>query len=436
MAGSYKPTTIVYGAAATLVVAAALVLCQDYRSSIQRHRAALVDRGETFAEALTAGMRAQGRMARARGERVGILFEEASKIPGVLALRLSRDDGTTVALSGTDPHRPFPGPGTMAWTPNALEMTVVTELSPIEDNHGGNAPPWQPSSTTASLSEGRYYISLALDASSVYEEVFYERLRLAVSLGAVACAALALAALIVSQMRRVTLEADLLRAKELAEENERLARLGAGLAHETKNPLNVVRGLAQDIALTPQVPHVAQEEALRIVDEVDRTVGHINGFLTLSRPKDADLAPLRLDVLAREVLALLEPEAREKGITLESDVHSETILADRDLLRRAVFNLLLNAVRACRSSCKVRLESTLRGSLVDVQVADNGCGISSEDLAHVKEPYFSRFEGGTGLGLPIVEQIARAHGVTLELMPRPEGGTYARLRGFQRATAS
>src|SRR5690606_16535389 len=230
--------------------------------------------------------------------------------------------------------------------------------------------------------------------------------------------------------RRVSLEADLARARELAAENQRLAHLGAGLAHETKNPLNLVRGLAQDILASASLTPEAHKNATRIVDEVDRTVGQINAFLEVSRPKEPRLESVDLRPLLEEAASLVHSEAAGKEVAIEVDPEEVRALADSDQLRRAVLNLLINALRACDAGCRVRMGAERKGRLVSLYVSDDGYGIASEDLARVKEPYFSRFEGGTGLGLAITDRIARAHGASLTVESEPGRGTRVTLSGL------
>ncbi|MFA6241520.1 MAG: ATP-binding protein [Candidatus Hydrogenedentales bacterium] len=429
-----KPAGWILAAATALVAVAVLFLYSDYRSAAQRHRNTLLERGEALGEALTAGMRAQGRMARARGDRINVLYEEAARIPGVLGVRLSRSDGTTVNEHGTVKDLPSPPPDTPLWEGASVTMAVAAELPPLDDPHTGESHggPWQAVPTAESLPTGSYVITMALDATSVHRDVLHERVRFGVALVVAVCAVAAAVGLLLLQTHRLALESDLALTRELAAENERLAQLGAGLAHETKNPLNVVRGLAQRIVDTTAVANDAHTDATCIVDEVDRTVGHINAFLTLSRPKAAQLAPLPLDPFLNELVSLVRPEAEAKGITLEVISSGEAILVDAELLRRGMLNLLINALRACRPACRVRVEALTNGTYTDLCVTDDGCGIAPEDITHVKEPYFSRFEGGTGLGLAIVEQIARAHAATLVILPRQGGGTRARLNGFRK----
>ncbi len=103
------------------------------------------------------------------------------------------------------------------------------------------------------------------------------------------------------------------------------------------------------------------------------------------------------------------------------------------MLRRALLNLLINALRACREGDTISLWALAEGGLAMLVVADTGAGIAPEDLARVREPYFTRFPGGTGLGLAIVDQIARSHGWGFTLESTPGEGTAARLSKLARA---
>jgi signal transduction histidine kinase len=353
----------------------------------------------------------------------------------VLGVVLAREDHTVVATFGVDEGFHAPPLREPVWNRTSLALTVSSELPPVEGPHSGemHGGPWQSTPATDTLSSGSYAITLVLDAAPVYSQVLRERVRFGVALAVASCAIAFAAGLFLVHARRLTLESDLARTRELAAENERLAQLGAGLAHETKNPLSVVRGLAQSIAETGEVPDAAHADAARIVDEVDRTVGHINAFLALSRPKEARLAATRLDAFLGEVVSLVRREAGEKGVTLEVSCGTESITADVELLRRALLNLLINALRACRSGCRIGVTARVEGRTVEICVTDDGCGIAADDLPHVKEPYFSRFEGGTGLGLAIVEQIVRAHGASLAILPQSGGGTCVLMSGFQLA---
>ncbi|MFO7774573.1 MAG: ATP-binding protein, partial [Candidatus Hydrogenedentota bacterium] len=278
---------------------------------------------------------------------------------------------------------------------------------------------------------GPFTLGLVLDTTDMHEAIRQEQTHFALN-AAVVLAAIALGAtVLLSRMRQKEMQTELAFAQERAVQHERLARLGAGLAHETKNPLGIVRGLAQSIMSSPDTSTENKQMASEIVDEADRTVGQINFFLSFARPQEAQENPVALDSFFQQFLPLLETETAGSNITLEYEPNGLEVAADIDLLRRAILNLVSNAVRACGDEGVVRIEAQRRNGYVDIAVSDTGQGIAPEDLPHVTEPYFSRSHNGSGLGLPIVDQIARAHGWELVVESEPEKGTRVTLRGLR-----
>ena len=281
----------------------------------------------------------------------------------------------------------------------------------------GFGPPWQ------GFPEGPFALVVALDAGGVIRQIQRDRVQWLAS-SAIWLVAIALSTLVaLAQTRHRGLEAALALAQEQAAHSERLAQLGAGLTHETKNPLGVVRGLAQAIGQSPAADADVRQLAGRIVDEADRTVGQINSFLTLARPKEPALATVDLQALFTELAPLVEPEADRQEVGISWRPTALAVSADPGLLRRALLNLVLNALRAVERGGKIVVEAQRHEWTVSVSVSDNGCGIGEHDVARVTEPYFSGFEGGTGLGLSIVDQVARAHGWTLTVSSTPGQGT-------------
>jgi len=232
-----------------------------------------------------------------------------------------------------------------------------------------------------------------------------------------------------SRRRQRNLELDLLLARERVAHHQQLAQLGAGLAHETKNPLGLVRGMAQSIS-EDDVPASVRERATLIIDEVDRTVRHVNGFLDLARDKEPVLTDVSTEGLFDGLGALVNQEAHQQGIDVSWRSNGVGVRADEALLRRALLNLVLNALKASEDGGQVTVTAELDRDGARIAVEDNGKGIAPEDLPNVRSPYFSRFDGGTGLGLAIVDRIAHAHGWRLDIASQPDRGTRVSLEGI------
>jgi len=209
-----------------------------------------------------------------------------------------------------------------------------------------------------------------------------------------------------------------------------LSQAAAGLAHETRNPLGLIRGWAQRLA--DSVANDAEGNTARaLVEECDRVTARINQFLAFARPSDP--RPERFDPasLVAELAALLEPDLAARRVTLSKMAPGNTVLADREMLREALFNLLQNAVQASGEGGVV--ETALRrgrdGRLC-LEVADRGPGVAEEHVPRLFTPYFTTRPDGAGLGLAIVRRIAAAHGWEVGYRPRPGGGAVFWLDGI------
>ncbi len=204
---------------------------------------------------------------------------------------------------------------------------------------------------------------------------------------------------------------------------EFLGRLGAGLAHETKNPLGSVRGFAQ-ILLKRDLPAEERiDAASRIMEETDRIVARLEEFLLLSRPARLRMKEIPLKKTLEDLAGLVRLELAVKGGTLEVEGPEVQVEADLDQARRLFMNLLVNASEALGEGgwIRVRIEQSKDGTRVVVE--DNGVGVPEELRETLFEPYVSGKPSGTGLGLALARGIARGHGWTLRYEPRPGGGT-------------
>lgn len=421
-------------------IAAASVysLLNSYHSEAESHRRVLIGRGHTVLDALKAGILAHGRMGRYRGDRLGIIFDELAKTPDILALELRGPDGKVVASGGNKEEIPETLTEKSRWEANRLIMAthvnLLAECGP--GNAGRGRHGWEDMEDWTSFSQGVYVLSATLDASEVYGAIRRHQFQLAFSISvvfaALASGTLALALLLKRSEWAVLLE----RERERTRRQEQIARLGAGLAHETKNPLGIVRGLAQSIGNCDHHVCPLKDRTKNIVDEVDRAIGVINSFLALARPQEATLAPVDLDRFFENFLPLVQMDASAAEVNIQYVPSKLTIIADEDLLRRALLNLILNALRASVPGQKVQIETVREASTLTLRVSDTGCGIAPEDVPRVTEPYFTRFSGGSGLGLSMVSQITAAHGWRLTITSAVGQGTRASLEGISIVEAS
>ncbi len=277
------------------------------------------------------------------------------------------------------------------------------------------------------LPPGPFTFTLALDKTPMQEAQAVLRLHVTAILGLGGVCAALFAALFLLWERQMNLHVQLAGAKEQASRQAMLAQLGAGLAHETKNPLGLIRGMAQGIRDQTNVDKTTRKRLADIIDETDRVTGRIDSFLSFAKPIEPDAAPVAAQSLFADLEALLRDEAAAGNITLTTNAEKLVVLADAELLRRALLNLLLNAFKACRKGGEVYLEAKRHDDHGRIVVRDTGIGIDAEDLPHITTPYFSRFDEGVGLGLALTEEIVRAHGWQLTFASAPGEGTTAQI---------
>jgi len=211
-----------------------------------------------------------------------------------------------------------------------------------------------------------------------------------------------------------------LRARD--EERETLL---AGIAHEVRNPLGALdlfAGLlAEEVKGDGEAAHVARIRAeLRALSKV------VEEFLGYARARPPLREPVELGALLAEVGEIAAPLAGAHRVALAVEGAGEA-RADREQLRRAVVNLVRNAVEASPEEGSVEVAARAERGEAVIEVRDRGPGLSPEARASLFRPFFTTKERGTGLGLALAKKVAEAHGGTLDLGPRPGGGTLARL---------
>jgi len=206
------------------------------------------------------------------------------------------------------------------------------------------------------------------------------------------------------------LQIRLVKAGEMNTHLKEMNFAAAGLAHETRNPLNLIRGLAQMIAMQAQSSPKLKEHASTIIEEADRVTVQLNEFINYSKPREAHLGPVEIQRLVADVARTLVPDLEEKNITLQQPAAPLMIEADEQLLRQALFNVLLNATQAVALGGQIEVRVVPSGPREAVlEICDDGPGVPAAERATIFKPYVTMRPKGVGLGLAIVQQIASAH---------------------------
>jgi signal transduction histidine kinase len=214
-------------------------------------------------------------------------------------------------------------------------------------------------------------------------------------------------------------------AQAEARRAERLAALGqlsAGLAHEIRNPLGVIKGSAeilnQKLAVTDPL---SQELAGYIYTEVNRLSALVGRFLDFARPSRLNLHPEELTAVLEQSLRVIEQQGALERINVLRDYAPglPPVLIDREVCEQAFTNLLLNACEAMGKSggdLTVRVHRDFDGKSVIAEIQDSGPGVPPEMKEQIFNPFVTTKKTGVGLGLAIVSKIVDAHGGLLKLI--------------------
>ena len=220
----------------------------------------------------------------------------------------------------------------------------------------------------------------------------------------------------------------LLRASEMNTHLREMNVAAAGLAHETRNPLNIIRGLAQMISKAPEDPDGIRKKAVEITDEVDRVTAQLNEFINYSKPREVRRSPVAIDTVVKDVARTLKSDLEDKAITLEIQEESLTVNADQQLLRQVLFNLLLNAIQSVNPHGQIQVVMHKASSNEAwFEIRDDGPGVPADQRKEIFRPYFTTREKGTGLGLAVVKQIAMVHGWDVECLANNGQGAVFRV---------
>jgi len=225
-----------------------------------------------------------------------------------------------------------------------------------------------------------------------------------------------------------------LKEKELMETNlrqaQRLSALGslaAGVAHDIRNPLNAIKLLSSHASdnLAASENHERAAHQLRTIrKEVDRLEEIVTGFLSMAREQELNPVPSKVDALLDECVQLLKKDAEERGVRLVHELRAgETeLMLDSKQWKRAVINVVLNALEATPRGGRVRLFSRLTDKTCEIEVRDDGPGMSPEIAERAFDPYFTTKHTGTGLGLSITRGIVEEHGGAIQLSSGEQAG--------------
>jgi two-component system, sporulation sensor kinase A len=198
-------------------------------------------------------------------------------------------------------------------------------------------------------------------------------------------------------------------AEKLLKNREKLSSVGqiaAGIAHEVKNPLTSVKGFLQ--LLNESAPH----PYINIIgDELAKALNILQNLLQVSKPDldDEPLIPINLCKLLESQINLFQERLYKIEIEMDAKDQEKRIVGKRNLLQRAFFNLIKNAIEAIEDRGTIRIEHFYNDGWIHIKVSDNGAGIPKEKLKMLGTPFFTTKSEGTGLGLTQVFTTIHEH---------------------------
>ncbi|HSB73187.1 MAG TPA: ATP-binding protein [Candidatus Methylomirabilis sp.] len=313
-----------------------------------------------------------------------------------------------------------------------------------------NHPPMRSFLGVPIICKGKIFGNLYLTEKQGAEEFSKEDERLAMTLAAQAGIAIENASLY-EELRRSYEE--LKQSQALLVRQEKLASLGrlaAGVAHELNNPLSSVAGFAEALQRRAaegegtKHPILADcHEYLGVIQaEVARAAGIVRRLLDFSRQREPTFGPVDLCSVVADAVSFVRRQASLANQRIITTPFPEAfeVQGDVQMLQQVFLNLLTNALDAVETGGDVTISAEREGlpgdrggarAWVVVHVADNGTGISAEDLARIFDPFFTTKEvgKGTGLGLAICQSIVEQHGGTMAVRSEGRGkGTVVTVR--------
>jgi signal transduction histidine kinase len=211
---------------------------------------------------------------------------------------------------------------------------------------------------------------------------------------------------------------------------EDLELSAAGLAHETKNPLGIIAGIAHQVSRDSTTSSRNRMKLEHIIDEVENATERLGHFLKFAGRQTADISPLDAAEIINKISAVLQTEFKAAGVELSTHPPRLRILADENMLRQILVNLLMNSLQASKKGDVVTVAVKQSGKRAELIVTDRGAGIPPELLPKVCKPYITGHYKGHGLGLAIVKRYVDEHGWTLMLSSEKDRGTTVTIRGI------
>ncbi|MEH7085916.1 PAS domain S-box protein [Neobacillus drentensis] len=203
------------------------------------------------------------------------------------------------------------------------------------------------------------------------------------------------------------------KTEEVLHRQDKLAAVGqlaAGVAHEIRNPLTSMKGYAEFLQLDEKDPERIEFLSI-ILDEIERVNTIVEDFMVLAKPKAVELEEKNVVPVIKNVVSLLEFEARKKNVRLTFDCNQEIIQieCDENRLKQVFLNFIKNGIEAMPNGGELHVKTIIHDNNVQISIQDTGVGISKEKLKKLGEPFYTTKKNGNGLGLMVSFKIIESH---------------------------
>lgn len=419
-----------------LVCLFSVLIVRDYGRENAAAQQALQEKGRVLVSALESGTRA-GMGMRMHHAQLQSMLEEMAWQPGVLWFAVTDEQGKVIAHS--DPQQV----GKTLYQPDEMRALQVSEkerwrrtgtpepaleiyrqFRPLDATRGHHMRMMM----RRDVVDTPQVIFIAFDSREMDAEQARAQRNMVVMLFA---ALLVMVATLLAQFwfrryqrsRRQLLEATHRREKLVA-----LGHLAAGVAHEIRNPLSSIKGLAKYFAERTPPGGEAYALAQVMAKEADRLNRVVSELLELVRPAHLKWQPVDLNEVIAHSLQLVSQDASGRDIQLHFTARPalRRIQADPDRLNQVLLNLYLNAIQAIGRDGEITVAVNEAGEgSIKLSVTDSGKGMTEEQKQAIFTPYFTTKADGTGLGLAVVQNIVEQHGGTIQVESSPgKGATF------------
>ncbi|GBC63269.1 two-component sensor histidine kinase [Desulfonema ishimotonii] len=268
-------------------------------------------------------------------------------------------------------------------------------------------------------------IEVVQDLSEDYKTIFRFQIRVIITCTLVMSLLLVILIFVVKKGEAIIEQRnrERMRLREQLNRAERLSSLGemvAGISHEIRNPLGIIKSSAE--LLKKKMEKIPASGAIPdiIVEESDRLNNIITDFLDYAKPRAPHLKLCHMDEVLEKNITFLTPQIEAQGYIVKKQYDRlPVIAADPDMMYQVFLNLMINAMQSMPGGGEIQIIGTSDRKNLTLIFKDKGEGVPAEVMEKIWDPFFTTKETGTGLGLGIVRNIIEAHGGTIRIENRP-----------------